>query len=149
MSFKSEKEMSKHFKSFYKAIIKGTGKKCIEECKGLFGIPDYIIVEKEKDQLKNVVAYELKLKNWKRALVQAFRYKSFANQSFVVMDDNHIGNAIKCIDDFKRVKVGLASFNSEKNFTIHYTPENDSPFSSSYIDIIQKRIKKRNSTHKA
>lgn len=96
----------------------------------------------EKDQLKNVVAYELKLKNWKRALTQAFRYKSFANQSVVVMDDHFIGRAIKNIDEFKRTKDGLASFDLEKFFTVHYMPDQDIPFSTSYSKVILKKLKK-------
>lgn len=142
MNFKSEKEMSKHFKSFCKSQIKGTRKKFIPECEGLFGVPDYLVVEKEKDQLKNVVAYELKLKNWKRALIQAFKYKSFANQAVVVIDNHYVGRAIKNIDEFKRVKVGLASFDLEKNIKVHYMPEQDSPFSSSYSQVILKKLKK-------
>ena len=85
----------------------------------------------------------LRLKNWKRALIQAFKYKSFANNSIVVIDENFKNRALKNIDEFKRYKIGLASFSSEKNFVIHYLPETDDPFSSSYHEVIESKVKRR------
>jgi len=144
MSFKSEKEMSKSFKAFFNKEFKCTGACVIEECKGLFGIPDYIVVENDKNELKNIVAIELKIKNWKRALIQAFKYKSFAHKSIVVIDDNFKERALKNIEDFKRSKIGLASFNSGNEFVIHYMPEQDIPFSSNYNDVIHSQLRKNN-----
>ncbi|MDA3886359.1 MAG: hypothetical protein PF638_12260 [Candidatus Delongbacteria bacterium] len=143
MSFKTEKEMSKIFKKFYKDEFKSSNVDYIEECKGLFGIPDGLLVEKEKNELKNIVAIELKLKNWKRALIQAFKYKSFANNSIVVIDANYMHRALKNIDEFKRYKIGLASFSKDKDFVIHYLPETTSPFSASYQAVIVNNIKRR------
>jgi hypothetical protein len=148
MSFKSEKEMSKSFKAYFSKELKCTGACVIEECKGLFGIPDYVVVENDKNELKNIVAIELKIKNWKRALIQAFKYKSFAHKSIVVIDENFKHRALKNIEDFKRLKIGLASFNSGKEFVIHYMPEQDNPFSASYYDVIRSQIRKKSSKPK-
>ena len=55
------------------------------EPKGLFGIPDLLIANREKEEGNSdwitVISFEMKLRNWKRALSQAFRYLAFSNIS--------------------------------------------------------------------
>lgn len=54
--------------------------KFIEEPKGLFGIPDLLLFN------GRIIAIEFKLKNWKQAIKQAYRYKSFSEQVYVLLD---------------------------------------------------------------
>jgi DNA-binding MarR family transcriptional regulator len=73
------------------------------------------------------IAIEAKLKNWKRALDQAFRYKWFAKKSFVVLDSTYINPAILNIDQFKKLNVGLAEINKLGQLHLHFNPIKRNP----------------------
>jgi hypothetical protein len=68
---------------------------------------------------KSVVAIEAKLRDWKRALVQAYRYLEFAHESWVLLDHNFIGNALREKEMFRSSGVGLASFSIRGDLYIH------------------------------
>lgn len=68
---------------------------------------------------KYVVSIEAKLRDWKRALTQAYRYKTFSNQSWVLLDEAHILPALKSTNSFKNFGVGLASFSSQGELRIY------------------------------
>ncbi|MEP6674180.1 MAG: hypothetical protein ABJA78_03470 [Ferruginibacter sp.] len=74
-----------------------------------------------------VIAIEAKLKNWKRALDQAYRYKWFASQSFVVLDTKNIMPAKKNIQAFQKLNVGLAEINNFGVVKIIYKPLKNVP----------------------
>jgi hypothetical protein len=57
---------------------------------------------------KKIFAVEAKLRDWRRALEQARRYREYAHQSWVLLDKNHIRPALKNTDAFERANVGLA-----------------------------------------
>lgn len=63
----------------------------IQEPKGLFGIPDVIIFNGK------VVSIEYKLKNWKQAMKQAYRYQSFSYETYVVLDMEYADVAKKIL----------------------------------------------------
>ena len=92
------------------------------EPNGLFGIPDIMIKSKE------IISIEAKLKNWKRALIQAYKYRSFSKKSYVFMDDDYIEAPLENIDEFKKFNIGLAGV-SDKKIKIYYEPEEMEPFS--------------------
>lgn len=123
--FSSEKNMSKSFQSFIKYNI---GSNYIPECKGLWGIPDYILFNKVTEQEHNIVAIELKLKNWRRALTQAFRYKNYSHLSIVVLDADFEKPALKNIGEFEHFGVGLASYDNQGRLTLHHLPSVRTPF---------------------
>ncbi|WP_421827904.1 hypothetical protein [Larkinella sp.] len=100
----------------------------LKECKGLFGIPDYVIFEEKNDCDFYIVSIELKLKNWQQALTQAFRYLSFSNKSFVVLDEKFIRPALNNINIFEQYNIGLASFNLNHDFKIYLNPVEITPF---------------------
>ena len=56
----------------------------------------------------HVVAIEAKLRDWGRALTQAYRNRQFATQSWVVLDAHYPVTKI-AIDAFKQAGVGLAA----------------------------------------
>jgi len=93
----------------------------------------WVIGEKfqtKKDMFKEIeaVAIEAKLKNWKRALKQAYRYKWFASYTYVVMDDNYIRPALKNKSLFKKFNVGLASIKKNDGvITILIRPQKIKP----------------------
>jgi hypothetical protein len=78
---------------------------------------------------QKIVGIEAKLKNWQRALTQAYRYKHFSNCVYVVLDEHYARPAIKAIDEFKRFNVGLVSI-SEAELTVHFTSKENDPFKS-------------------
>jgi hypothetical protein len=106
------------------------------EPKGLFGIPDLLIAnqEKEKDgeNCITVIAFEMKLRNWKRALCQAFRYRAFSNISYVVLDHAHTNSALKNIDKFQKSNIGLVSIDAEGVVHSHFEPFVDEPYCDNY-----------------
>jgi hypothetical protein len=73
------------------------------------------------------IAIEAKLKNWKRALMQAYRYKWFADYSYVILDYAHIKPAIENISLFKQYNIGLVSLSTEGGFVKHYVPHKEKP----------------------
>ena len=52
-------------------------------------------------------AFELKISDWRRAMMQAHRYRYFANSSIVVLHSDKLKNAFEYIDTFKKINVGL------------------------------------------
>jgi len=123
--FASEEEMSIQFEKFMKLNF---GNAYLKECQGLFGIPDFVFYKKDKKEV-SIVSFELKLKNWRKATKQAFRYKSFSNVSYVVLPEKTAKIALKNINLFKKYNIGLAVFESSKSFEIVFKPEIDTPLS--------------------
>lgn len=56
-----------------------------------------------------ICSFELKLKNWQRALYQATRYRSFSHRVFVVMPHEATSSALVNEDAFRKANVGLIS----------------------------------------
>lgn len=78
-----------------------------------------------RDLCKSMVAIEAKLKDWKRALWQASRYKTFASESWVVLDRRYASAAIKNIETFKLFNIGLATFSTDGCYDEHFSPKKD------------------------
>jgi len=136
--FTTELEMSEMFEKFTKNYF---GNAYLKEYQGLFGVPDFILYDKRKDET-SIIAFELKLKNWKRAMKQAFRYKSFSNISYVVMPANKINAALKNISLFEQYNIGLATFEPDSSFTIVFKPELSNPYSDSLNNKLTEQIRK-------
>lgn len=79
--------------------------------------------------VKNATAIEAKLRNWKRALNQAYRYKWFSQKSFVCLPINTIKPALKNIDIFKKMGVGLIAVCKHNGMKILYNPRPKKPIS--------------------
>jgi thiol-disulfide isomerase/thioredoxin len=76
-------------------------------------------------------AFEGKLKDWRRALQQAFRYRYFADKAIVVMPWENADAAIANLEAFRNSGVGLWSFDSASGLIReHYTPTRIRAFSS-------------------
>lgn len=88
------------------------------------------------------IAIEAKLKNWRRALNQAFRYRWFAKQSFVVLDSAFIKPAIANINEFKKLNVGLAEINVEGKITLHFKPIKQKPIDYTMWILLNEELKK-------
>lgn len=78
--------------------------------------------------VESIVSIEAKLTDWKRALRQAFRYREFSNQSWVLLDASRASSAIANLDIFQRGNIGLATFSTLKELRIHYEPSFENSF---------------------
>lgn len=136
MAYKTERELFyKAFKSSFIQDLLGQGSAAsvyIEEPKGLFGIPDLVIGLPESHDSENRIldtfAFEMKIRNWKRALVQAFKYKAFAKNAYVIMDFDFINPALKNIERFEKSNIGLVSIDENGVVIPHFKPENEIPY---------------------
>ena len=123
--FETELEMSLLFEKFLKMNF---GNAYLKECQGLFGVPDFVFYAKQKQEV-SIISFELKLKNWKKAAQQAFRYKSFSNISYVVICSKSANAALNNIKIFEKYNIGLAKFDTNSDFEILYKPELGIPYS--------------------
>jgi len=87
----------------------------------------WVKVRQPRPIVNKIYAIEAKLKNWKRALIQADRYRYYATQSWVLLDAFSIKPAVKNIEQFKRLNVGLASITSSGEISNYYTPTSKPP----------------------
>ncbi|HEY9256683.1 hypothetical protein [Chitinophaga sp.] len=134
--FTTEAEMSVCFEKYLKKTF---GNTYFKEYGGLFGIPDFVLYSKQNQQT-TIVSFELKLKNWKRAALQAFRYRSFSNLCYVVMDEKSKHAASKNIELFKQYNIGLATFTPNNGLQIFFMPESKPPFSTTQSQKILNAI---------
>ncbi|MBV8251864.1 MAG: hypothetical protein JO154_04585 [Chitinophaga sp.] len=87
------------------------------------------------------IAIEAKLKNWKRALNQAYRYKWFASQSYVVLDSNYINPALANLEDFRKYNVGLAEICNSGILKIHHRPTSEKPIDDKMFILLNEQIR--------
>ncbi|XDD53366.1 hypothetical protein AB3N62_12875 [Leptospira sp. WS4.C2] len=127
MLYESEEEMSLYFERY---ISRKFGTTYLKEVEGLFGIPDYVFYTNHKDPEKiSVISFELKLKNWKKALHQAFRYRSFSHVSYVVISPDGESAALKNKAIFEKYNIGLAVYRTKSNLDVLVKPSPSKPFS--------------------
>lgn len=140
MKFKTEHEMSICFKSILRENNIWNNFEIIEEFKGVIGVPDYLLISDNNNVLNYAISFELKLKNWKKALIQAFRHQNYVNQTFVVLDENYITPAIKNKELFVKSNTGLISINPEKKLKIYYYPKPAEACSLFFINKLNKKL---------
>jgi hypothetical protein len=149
MAFATEREMVQSIiKSTYIDELTASSQSIVkEEVSGFFGIPD-IVVATDNAGKQLSYAYEAKLKNWKKAIFQAFRYKAFADFSYVIMDHDHVKPALSQLEKFKRSNIGLLSINDSGELITHYAPFQEVPYSpltaSRFNKMIIKEIYNQN-----
>ena len=92
----------------------------------------YVLSPSGKTPRVLIWSFEGKLRNWKRALYQATRYRAFSHRSFVVMPEQCIGPALENLARFKRAKIGLIGVDDDGTITVHSRPPHRLPRSSIY-----------------
>ncbi len=76
-------------------------------------------------------AFEMKIKDWRRALSQAYRYKYYADVSIVVMPPGEAIKAKQSLSLFHAINVGLWAFDAENKVIERiYDPNKDKPISA-------------------
>lgn len=140
MSFCTEQEMSSRFRRILLSAIESEGVRCLPEVDGGVGIPDYLLVAMSGQAISYVVAIELKIRDWHRGLLQAFRYRNFTNEVYVVLDREHLQPALANSNHFQRAGVGLASFAEDGSFEVHILAVASKPFSELLSERVALRI---------
>ncbi len=138
MAFRTEKELVK--RAMASQYIKTLLISCYNghyyrELWGFAGVPDLVLpyIDPSENGKREfvIIAFEMKLSDWRQALFQACGYKTFAHKSYVLMDHVHVAppankdNLVR----FKRTNVGLLSINDEGMVVPHYEPEYSKPYS--------------------
>lgn len=115
------------------------------EPRGLFGVPD-LVIARVNDHLQTrtlqTFAFEMKLSNWTRAIVQAFRYRAFAMMSYVVLDHAFIARALRNINRFHAANIGLLSIERSGSVLVHHQPDSRQPYSPQLESTFQVMIRK-------
>lgn len=137
ISYNTEKAMSRDFEKYLKSNI---GNTFYKELEGLFGRPDYVYFVKHKDNIL-IISFELKLSDWRHAMIQAFRYKSFSNLSYVVMPEGSTNKASIHIEEFKKYGIGLLSF-GESGLKLICSSNLSEPFSPQLNEKVINKAKK-------
>lgn len=91
-------------------------------------------------------AFELKISNWRKALMQAFRYRYFADAAIVVLQMEKLKVAANYLNTFKTINVGLWGFDPKNNqITQLYTPRPSAQLEPKYkvraIELVAKASK--------
>lgn len=72
---------------------------------------------------RQLYAFEAKLKDWRKALQQAFRYRYFADKAIVLMPHEQAGPALENLEVFRHHSIGFWSFErSVERIHRHFTP---------------------------
>lgn len=69
----------------------------------------------------HVTAIEAKLKDWRKGLQQASRYRHFANRALLVLPPNTARIALGYLETFKNLNVGLWEFDAASGRIIKHT----------------------------
>ncbi len=96
------------------------------------GGEEFSALSLEKSLLRRKLhAFEAKLKDWRRALKQAFRYRYFADKAIVLMPAANAAPALVHLERFRDLGVGFWTFDVETG-TIrkHFTPTRVSAYNS-------------------
>lgn len=75
------------------------------------GDPIYIAAVKVTDPFTSLVAVELKLRDWRRAVAQAGRYRLFAERSFVALPTPSVNAALQA--EARRNRVGVLAVSDD------------------------------------
>ena len=104
------------------------------------GVPDYVLYRYVPDTMHYLIAVEFKLANWRRALVQAFRYRNFANEAYVVLDEERGRRAVLNAEIFRAANVGLITINTSARIEVIHFPTPSIPFSAQFARAVAEEI---------
>lgn len=95
---------------------------------------DLLLKYRYKVSLRETIAIEAKVSDWKRGLYQAYRYKQYANLSYLALHNSHIQAPKKNIELFHQLNVGLISVDPELGKSeIIFEPDKDANLFSSWV----------------
>ncbi|HEY5892676.1 MAG TPA: hypothetical protein VIT91_05540 [Chthoniobacterales bacterium] len=78
-----------------------------------------------------LTAIEAKIKDWRKGLMQAARYRFFANRALLVLPPEAVRTALTFLTTFRDLNVGLWEFDTTTNrLRKHFTPRSGRPINS-------------------
>lgn len=87
------------------------------------------VVKKLAPPIDKIVSIEAKLNKWQHALRQAYRYREFSHQSWVLLDHSQSSAATSNLGQFAKWNVGLATINISGKVFLHHMPAVTAPSS--------------------
>ncbi len=85
----------------------------------------------------------MKLKDWRKAMMQASRYRYFAHQPIVVLPADICHNALVYIETFQSINVGLWGYDElESSIIRHFTPRPRKPLSTKHHIQAMRKVAK-------
>jgi hypothetical protein len=131
--------------AFARSFVKATEESIVIAARELplagYGIADLVCIL-ERSQCKHAVnstlptsstsfvAFEVKMKDWRGALSQAYKYKYYANTSIVVLPSEDIEKARAFLQTFRSLGIGLWAFDRKlETISRIYTPAHRKPIS--------------------
>lgn len=94
----------------------------------------------------NFIAIEVKIKDWKQGLYQAWKYNTFAEKSFLALYKKYASNVD--ISMFQQYNVGLISFD-ENSIEVLNIPKNNKFQAKTYSDDLRIKLWHRLSAMKS
>ena len=96
----------------------------------------------------SITAIEAKISDWRKGLMQASRYRFFANRSLLVLPPELCSIAVAYLATFQNLNVGLWQFNPDTGvIRKHFTPRHGRPLNSKArekaIQLISGKLKFR------
>ncbi len=93
-----------------------------------------------------LTAIEAKLKDWRKGLTQAARYRHFSNRAILVLPPATAATALSFLQTFKSLEVGLWEFDPQSGkITKHTTPRLTKPLNAQAhaqaLEMIEHRLK--------
>ena len=83
-----------------------------------------------KVKAESLLAFEMKLNDWRKALGQAYRYRYFADAAYVVLPPQAVAIAKQHLNVFQKLGVGLWSFDKHTKIIRRiYSPRRGTPLS--------------------
>lgn len=95
----------------------------------------YRVRETYAPVLESTISIEAKLHDWKRALIQAYRYRHFSNCSFVLLPTANASGALNNLELFRRHDVGLASLGTSGLYVHHYPEKRTRPMNAALLRV--------------
>ena len=87
----------------------------------------WVKVRQPMPVVRKIIAVEAKLKDWRRAISQAYRYQRYASQSWVILDASRARGAIAAKKEFQRLNVGLKVLTRDGKAKTYFSPRALSP----------------------
>ncbi len=94
-----------------------------------YGIADFVWMDfardgtRKNDRAPLLTAFEMKLKDWRRALSQAYRYSYFSDRAIVVLPTDVANRAAVHLDTFRRLGIGLWGYEPKtERLDMRFTP---------------------------
>jgi hypothetical protein len=104
------------------------------------GVPDLVIYRRQSNEVHYVVTVEFKLRNWRRALAQAFRHRNFGNEAYVVLDRAGLAPALSQITMFHAANVGLLTLDQNGEVHVWHYPVPKLPFSAKFSRVVARSL---------